>query len=106
MNALGLLEYNPASHGIWIVAAIAFGVIGLAWLLDLVDDVRGWFVRRVLRRGAASGEEEEGEAAPPPVIRSLHRDPQPIRGGTLTRYTTENRVNPIEPSASAGRSPS
>lgn len=96
MNALGLLEYNPASQGIWIVAAIAFGVVGLAWLLDLVDDARGWFVRRRLRRGAASREEGEEEAVPPPVIRSLHRD-RSLRGGPLARYTSENRVNPIEP---------
>ncbi len=95
MNAPGLLEHNPASHGIWIVAAIAFGVIGVAWLLDLVDDARGWFVRRVLRRGAAS-QEGEAEAVTPPVIRSLHRD-RTLRGGALARYTSENRVNPIEP---------
>lgn len=93
MNGPGLLEYNAASHGIWMVAGLAFAVLGVFWLLDLVEVARGWFARRVLRRVAASPEEE---AVPPPRMPSLHRDRSP-RGGALTRYTSENRAIPIEP---------
>jgi hypothetical protein len=70
-----------------------FGLLALIWLLDLVEDARQWFVRRVLRRGATSPEEE---TVPPPLIRSLHRDRR-LSGGALVRYTSENRGIPIEP---------
>lgn len=92
MNAAAMLEHN-AGNGIWILAAVLFGLIAVIWLLDRVEDARQWFVRRVLRRGAASSQEETGT---PPLIRSLHRDRR-LKGGALARYTSENRAFPIEP---------
>jgi len=45
----GLLDFNPASHGVWLVAAVFGGVILVIVAVDVVDRLRELIVNRRLR---------------------------------------------------------
>jgi membrane protein implicated in regulation of membrane protease activity len=79
---LALLAPNPASHLVWWVAAVLFGLLAVFALVELRD----WLHDRLRRRSAAedelTGDREDGE-------RWVLREPD-----TELRRRTRHRVEP------------
>jgi hypothetical protein len=91
VTAAGLLERNPAAHGVWIVAEAMFALLVVFVLIDLCDRLRD--------RLRARPEAEADAAACGPVPRRRLATPF----GVLRRFWAEGRTN--RPAGDAGAEP-
>lgn len=81
MTLAGLLEPNPAAHGVWIVAEAMFALLVVFLLIELYD--------RGMDRLRARTEPDAG-------VRTGSRPPRRRRAtpfGVLRRFWTEGRLN-------------
>lgn len=69
--AQGLLDFNPASHGVWLVALAIVGVFAVIVLVDLVGRLLEWAANR--RAGVDRAEEGPGEVRVTPPDSELRR---------------------------------
>jgi hypothetical protein len=81
MIVAGLLDRNPAAHGVWIVAEATFALLVVFLLIELYDR---WMER--LRARAERGAGTPIESPPP-----RRRRATPF--GVLRRFWTEGRLN-------------
>ncbi|GMU67645.1 MAG: hypothetical protein AMXMBFR36_39190 [Acidobacteriota bacterium] len=91
MTLAGLLDFNPAAHGVWYVAYLMFALLGVFVLVDLFDRLRD---RLRSRRDGESGE-------PPPE--APERRLPAASAGVLRRFWSEGRVNRSAPDRDADR---
>jgi hypothetical protein len=77
----GLLDYNPAAHGVWIVAGALFALLVVFLLIELHDRLRG--------RLRARAERAAGTPLAPRAARRRRATPF----GVLRRFWTEGRLN-------------
>jgi len=81
MTLAGLLEPNPAAHGVWIVAEAMFALLVVFLLIELYDRGMDRLRARAERTAGAPFE------SPPP----RRRRATPL--GVLRRFWTEGRLN-------------
>lgn len=80
MTLAGLLEPNPAAHGVWIVAEAMFALLVVFLLVELFDRLRDRLRVRAERDAGAP-------------IESPPRRRRATPFGVLRRFWTEGRLN-------------
>ncbi len=85
----GLLDFNLAAHGVWLVALLALATLALFWAFDFVSDLRR---RRRDAQPEVGG--ATGDAGSPPEIAALHPLRDAASPGVLGRTWSEGRANP------------
>lgn len=91
MALAGLLDFNPAAHGVWYVAYLMFALLGLFVLVDLFDRLRD--------RLRSRRDRESGEPPPEAPVRRFSA----ASAGVLRRFWSEGRVNRSAPDRDADR---